>query len=120
LRAHARGMVRRPMHAPEGRRLLTATSIRHGVTIPSAEYYAYDGPIYVGHSAEPPDKVIADVQAVLQQQMGYYQGEVDGLLGPLTARRLPPTRPTRGSPRQRRSTNRHSILSGWEKKEGIS
>jgi len=76
-------MVRRPMHAPEGRRLLTATSIRHGVTIPSAEYYAYDGPIYVGHSAEPPDKVIADVQAVLQQQMGYYQGEVDGLLGPV-------------------------------------
>jgi hypothetical protein len=50
---------------------------------PSAEYYAYDGPIYVGHHAEPPDKVIADVQAVLQQ-MGYYKGEVDGLLGPLT------------------------------------
>src|SRR6266699_390140 len=34
---------------------------------PSAEYYAYDSPIYVGHRAEPPDKVIADVQAVLQQ-----------------------------------------------------
>ena len=33
--------------------------------------------------AEPPDKVIADVQALLQQ-MGYYTGEVDGLLGPLT------------------------------------
>src|SRR6266404_8906257 len=31
---------------------------------PSAEYYAYDAPIYVGHRAEPPDKVIADVQAV--------------------------------------------------------
>jgi hypothetical protein len=54
---------------------------------PSAEYYAYDGPIYVGHSAEPPDKVIADVQAVLQQ-MGYYKGEVDGLLGPLTREAL--------------------------------
>jgi hypothetical protein len=54
---------------------------------PSVEYYAYDGPIYVGHHAEPPDKVIADVQAVLQQ-MGYYRGEVDGLLGPLTREAL--------------------------------
>src|SRR5947199_2414382 len=52
-----------------------------------AQYYAYDGPIYVGHRAEPPDKVIADVQAVLQQ-MGYYRGEVDGLLGPLTREAL--------------------------------
>jgi len=54
---------------------------------PSAEYYAYDGPIYVGQRAEPPDQVIADVQAELQQ-MGYYQGEVDGLLGPLTRQAL--------------------------------
>src|SRR6266511_2038151 len=54
---------------------------------PSAQYYAYDGPIYVGQRAEPPDKVIADVQAVLQQ-MGYYTGEVDGLLGPLTREAL--------------------------------
>jgi hypothetical protein len=54
---------------------------------PVAEYYAYDGPIYVGHRAEPPDRVIADVQAELQQ-MGYYQGEVDGLLGPLTRQAL--------------------------------
>jgi Putative peptidoglycan binding domain len=54
---------------------------------PSAQYYAYDGPIYVGHRAEPPDKVIADVQAVLQE-MGYYRGEVDGLLGPLTREAL--------------------------------
>src|SRR5438270_5699206 len=53
----------------------------------SAEYYAYDAPIYVGHSAEPPDRVIADVQAELQQ-MGYYKGEVDGLLGPLTREAL--------------------------------
>jgi Putative peptidoglycan binding domain len=53
----------------------------------SAEYYAYDAPIYVGHRAEPPDRVIADVQAELQQ-MGYYQGEVDGLLGPLTRQAL--------------------------------
>jgi len=54
---------------------------------PQAEYYAYDGPIYVGHHAEPPDKVIADVQTLLQE-MGYYRGEVDGLLGPLTREAL--------------------------------
>src|SRR5712671_6092416 len=54
---------------------------------PSAQYYAYDAPIYVGQRAVPPDKVIADVQALLQQ-MGYYTGEVDGLLGPLTREAL--------------------------------
>jgi hypothetical protein len=53
----------------------------------SAQYYAYDAPIYVGHRAEPPDRVIADVQALLQN-MGYYRGEVDGLLGPLTREAL--------------------------------
>jgi len=45
-------------------------------------YYAYDGPIYA-YNDLPPDQVIANVQAALQQQ-GYYHGEVDGLLGPLT------------------------------------
>lgn len=45
-------------------------------------YYPYDGPIY-GYNDLPPDQVIANVQAALQQQ-GYYQGEVDGLLGPIT------------------------------------
>jgi Putative peptidoglycan binding domain len=45
-------------------------------------YYAYDGPIY-GYNSLPPDQVIANVQAALQEQ-GYYQGGVDGLLGPLT------------------------------------
>ena len=54
---------------------------------PSAEYYAFDGPIYVGQRAEPPDQVIADVQTELQQ-MGYYQGEVDGFLGPVTRQAL--------------------------------
>jgi hypothetical protein len=54
---------------------------------PAAEYYAYDAPIYVGHAAEPPDRVIASVQDELQQ-MGYYKGEVDGLLGPLTREAL--------------------------------
>ena len=45
-------------------------------------YYAWDGPIYAYNNL-PPDQVIANVQAALQQQ-GYYHGEVDGLLGPLT------------------------------------
>ena len=31
-----------------------------------AQYYAYDGPIYVGQRAEPPDQVIADVQSALK------------------------------------------------------
>ena len=54
---------------------------------PGAQYYAYDGPIYVGHAAEPPDRVIANVQAELKD-MGYYTGEVDGLLGPMTREAL--------------------------------
>jgi len=45
-------------------------------------YYPYDGPVY-GYNDLPPDQVIANAQAALQQQ-GYYRGEVDGLLGPLT------------------------------------
>jgi Putative peptidoglycan binding domain. len=45
-------------------------------------YYAWDGPIYAYNNL-PPDQVIANVQAELQQQ-GYYHGEVDGLIGPLT------------------------------------
>ena len=53
----------------------------------SAQYYPYDGPIYAGHGAQPPDQVIAQTQDLLQQ-MGYYTGEVDGLLGPLTREAL--------------------------------
>jgi Putative peptidoglycan binding domain len=45
-------------------------------------YYAWDGPIYAYNNL-PPDQVIANVQAALQQQ-GYYHGDVDGLVGPLT------------------------------------
>jgi hypothetical protein len=45
-------------------------------------YYAWDGPIYA-YNHLPPDQVIANVQTALQQQ-GYYRGEVDGLIGPLT------------------------------------
>jgi putative peptidoglycan binding protein len=48
----------------------------------SNAYYAWDGPIYA-YNRLPPDQVIANVQAALQQQ-GYYHGEVDGLIGPLT------------------------------------
>jgi hypothetical protein len=46
-------------------------------------YYPYDGPIYVGQHRRPFDEIVADVQATLQEQ-GYYRGEVDGLMGPLT------------------------------------
>lgn len=53
----------------------------------SAAYYPYDGPIYVGSNPRPFDQVVADVQAVLQEQ-GYYRGEVDGLVGPLTREAL--------------------------------
>src|SRR5213595_205934 len=45
-------------------------------------YYAWDGPIYA-YNRLPPDQVIANAQAALRQQ-GYYRGEVDGLIGPLT------------------------------------
>jgi hypothetical protein len=49
-------------------------------------YYAWDGPIYA-YNHLPPDQVIANVQAALQQQ-GYYHGEVDGLIGSLTREAL--------------------------------
>ena len=49
----------------------------------SASFYAYDGPIYA-HNNLPPDQVVANVQTALQE-LGYYQnGEVDGMLGPMT------------------------------------
>jgi hypothetical protein len=53
----------------------------------SAAYYPYDGPIYVGDNPRPFDQVVADCQATLQEQ-GYYRGEVDGLMGPLTREAL--------------------------------
>ena len=53
----------------------------------ATSYYPYDGPIYSGPSARPFDQVVADVQSELQAQ-GYYTGEVDGLLGPLTRQAL--------------------------------
>jgi len=45
-------------------------------------YYPYNGPIYAYNNL-PPDQVIANVQSTLQAQ-GYYEGEVDGMLGPTT------------------------------------
>jgi hypothetical protein len=49
---------------------------------PAYSYYPYDGPIYA-YNDLPPDQVVANVQTALQEQ-GFYHGEVDGLLGPLT------------------------------------
>ena len=54
---------------------------------PGAAYYPYDGPIYTGETRRPFDEVVADVQASLQEQ-GYYKGEVDGLMGPMTREAL--------------------------------
>jgi len=48
---------------------------------PSA-YYAFDGPIY-GYNGLAPDRVVVDVQSQLQRD-GYYDGPVDGILGPMT------------------------------------
>ena len=53
---------------------------------PAQAYYPYNGPIYAYRNL-PPDQVIANVQGNLQEQ-GYYTGEVDGLLGPLTQEAL--------------------------------
>jgi Putative peptidoglycan binding domain len=53
----------------------------------SAAYYPYDGPIYVGNTPKPFDQIVADVQTSLQEQ-GLYQGEIDGLVGPLTQEAL--------------------------------
>ena len=45
-------------------------------------YYPYDGPIY-GYNGMTPDRVIVDVQQQLQRD-GYYDGPIDGVLGPMT------------------------------------
>lgn len=46
-------------------------------------YYPYDGPIYTGYATLAPDQVIVNVQAQLQRD-GYYEGPIDGALGPMT------------------------------------
>lgn len=45
-------------------------------------YYPYDGPIY-GYNDLPPDGVITNVQTQLYYE-GYYDGPIDGILGPDT------------------------------------
>jgi hypothetical protein len=45
-------------------------------------YYPYDGPIY-GYNGLTPDRVTVDVQGQLQRA-GYYDGPIDGVLGPMT------------------------------------
>lgn len=49
---------------------------------PAFTAYAYDGPIY-SYDNLPPDQVLTNVQEALQDQ-GYYNGDVDGQLGPKT------------------------------------
>src|SRR6478672_5154683 len=44
--------------------------------------YAYDGPIY-GYNGLSPDQVTVDVQEQLASA-GYYDGPIDGVLGPMT------------------------------------
>lgn len=63
----------------------------------AAAYYPYDGPIYVGANPRPFDQVVADVQSVLQEQ-GFYRGEVDGLVGPLTREALAAYQSAQGLP----------------------
>jgi hypothetical protein len=45
--------------------------------------YVVDAPIYASNPADDPAQVVANVQSALQEQ-GYYQGDVDGILGPQT------------------------------------
>ena len=49
-------------------------------------YYPYDGPIYAYNDLAP-DQVVANVQAALQE-LGYYQGPINGLLDPATGAAL--------------------------------
>jgi Putative peptidoglycan binding domain len=48
----------------------------------SYAYYPYDGPIY-GYSNLGPGQVVVNVQTQLARD-GYYNGPVDGVLGPMT------------------------------------
>lgn len=45
-------------------------------------YYSYDGPIY-GYSNLAPDQIVVNVQTQLARN-GYYNGPIDGALGPMT------------------------------------
>jgi len=45
-------------------------------------YYPYDGPVYC-YNDLPPDEIITNVQIQLYDE-GYYEGPIDGILGPDT------------------------------------
>jgi hypothetical protein len=49
---------------------------------PAYSSYTYDEPIY-GYNSYEPGQVIANVQRELQRE-GYYYGDIDGLIGPMT------------------------------------
>jgi Putative peptidoglycan binding domain len=49
---------------------------------PAYSTYQFDEPIY-GYNELPPGQVITNVQVQLQRE-GYYNGEIDGLIGPAT------------------------------------
>jgi hypothetical protein len=49
---------------------------------PDSVYYV-DAPIYASSPEDDPAQVVANVQSALQQQ-GYYDGDIDGVLGPQT------------------------------------
>jgi hypothetical protein len=53
---------------------------------PAYSRYTYDEPIY-GYNNYEPGQVISNVQIQLQRE-GYYDGEVDGLIGPMTREAL--------------------------------
>jgi hypothetical protein len=53
---------------------------------PAYSRYTYDEPIY-GYNHYEPGRVISDVQHQLRRE-GYYYGEVDGLIGPMTRNAL--------------------------------
>jgi len=69
---------------------------------PAYAYYAYDGPIYASNAEMDPGQVVANVQTALQAQtrpddgQPYYQGEVDGILGPQTRAALAEYQSARG------------------------
>lgn len=53
---------------------------------PAYSSYQFDEPIYGPNQSEP-GRVISDVQVQLQRE-GYYNGDVDGLIGPMTREAL--------------------------------
>ena len=63
---------------------------------PYYSYYAYDGPVY-GYGGLAPDEAVANVQSELQN-LGYYYGTIDGILGPETQHALTRFQRDRGLP----------------------